>query len=274
MAKQRYISTHFWDDSYIINLDPIEKLLYLYLLTNPLTDICGAYEINLRRIGLDTGIDREMVLKILDRFEKANKITYQNGWVLIHNFIKNQASNPSVLAGIARSLNDCPDWVLDRLSQAGISLPQAVLLNLTKPNLTQPAGGAESESEKTEPENTEYRTVPDAPTIPNAEIGVWLDAVAAAVGAKNQKSLRPLERWTDVCTIAVREQRGLDALLAAIKFERNRCGTDVQFFTPEGVLKRVQMAGVTQTRATQNNRPTARQLIAEARAHEEALLQA
>ena len=31
MAKKRYISTTFWRDEYVSNLDPIEKLLFLYL---------------------------------------------------------------------------------------------------------------------------------------------------------------------------------------------------------------------------------------------------
>lgn len=146
MAKQRYVNTHFWDDTFIIDLDPIEKLLFLYLLTNPCTDIAGAYEINLRRIALDTGIDKDMVLKILERFEAANKITFKNGWILIHNFINNQSANPSIHAGMVRSLNDCPDWIRDRLAQAGDRLPEAVLLNLIKPNLTQPNGGASLET--------------------------------------------------------------------------------------------------------------------------------
>lgn len=140
MAKQRVINTHFWDDGYIIELDPIEKLLFLYLLTNPLTDICGAYEINVRRIALDTGIDRDMILKILARFEAAQKITYKEGWIVIHNFVKNQSANPSVHQGVARSINNCPDWVKYTLVESGDGLPQTVLLNLTKLNSTEPNG--------------------------------------------------------------------------------------------------------------------------------------
>lgn len=143
MAKLRSVNTHFWDDTYIVGLDPVEKLLFLYLLTNGCTDICGAYEINLRRISLDTGIDREMILKIVDRFSAANKITYQDGWVLVHNFVKNQSSNPSVIEGVIRSLSSCPDWVKHRLLQTGGSLPQAVLLYLTKLNLTLPTEAVE-----------------------------------------------------------------------------------------------------------------------------------
>ena len=73
MAKERYINTKFWDDSYIVKLDPIEKLLFIYLLTNPLTNICGIYEVSLRRIAFDTGIEEEVILTLLRRFEEKRK---------------------------------------------------------------------------------------------------------------------------------------------------------------------------------------------------------
>lgn len=115
MAKQRFINTRFWDDSYIVNLDPIEKLLYLYLLTNPLTEISGAYEIPLRRIAFDTGIDKDMVIKILDRFKAAGKVDYRDGWILITNFIKHQSESPKIVTAIENSLKPCPDWIKQSL---------------------------------------------------------------------------------------------------------------------------------------------------------------
>jgi len=115
MSKLRSVNTKFWDDGYIISLDPVEKLLFLYNLTNPLTNICGAYEISLRRIAFDTGIDQDTVLKIFERFEKANKQTYKEGWLVIHNFIKNQSLNPKVREGIKIGLNNAPKWVKDSL---------------------------------------------------------------------------------------------------------------------------------------------------------------
>lgn len=122
MAKNRMINTSFWDDAYIMELDPIEKLLFLYFLTCPLTDLCGAYQITLKRIAFDTGIDRDMVLKILDRFEAAGKMYYRDGWLIIKNFSKHQASNPNVDKGIARSLSACPDWVKETLTKGFESL--------------------------------------------------------------------------------------------------------------------------------------------------------
>lgn len=129
MAKQRYINTRFWDDGYIVGLDPIEKLLFLYFLTNPLTEISGAYEIPLRRIAFDTGIDADMVLKILRRFADEDKIIYRDGWILICNFIKHQSANPKIAQGIENAVSRCPDWIKDRLSIAYESLSHLNISN-------------------------------------------------------------------------------------------------------------------------------------------------
>ena len=115
MAKERMVNTKFWDDSYIVTLDPIEKLMYLYFITNPLTNICGIYEIQLRRISFDTGIDKEMVLKILGRFEKDEKIRWRNGWCFVKNFIRHQKRNPKVEKGIQIALESVPAEVYDSL---------------------------------------------------------------------------------------------------------------------------------------------------------------
>lgn len=136
MAKQRVVSVKFWDDTYIMQLDPTEKLLFLYFLTNPLTNISGIYEITLRRISFDTGIDGNMVTVILLRLENDKKIIYRNGWLCIINFIKNQSLNPSVVNGIERELKVIPKDILVQLVTACPSLTQAGTLNLTKLNLT------------------------------------------------------------------------------------------------------------------------------------------
>lgn len=117
MAKSRVINTKFWADDYISHLDPTEKLLFLYFLTNPFTDISGVYEIPLKNIALDTGIDKEMVEKIIKRFEKHGKIFYRKGWLAIKNFSKHQnLNNPKILAGVEMGLSKAPDFIKDKLS--------------------------------------------------------------------------------------------------------------------------------------------------------------
>ena len=115
MAKQRYVNTRFWNDTYISDLDPTEKLIFIYLLTNEKTDLCGIYEIPLKIISMETGIEKEMALKILDRFTKNKKIFYIDGWVWIKNFVKYQQENPKIMAGIRRGIELVPKPIKIRL---------------------------------------------------------------------------------------------------------------------------------------------------------------
>lgn len=115
MSKMRMVNTRFWDDDYTANLDQIEKLMFLYFLTNPATEICGIYEIPLKNIATDTGIEKEMVENILRRFRRDKKVFYLNGWVAVTNFIFHQNLNPSVIKGIENGLEQAPKPILDIL---------------------------------------------------------------------------------------------------------------------------------------------------------------
>jgi hypothetical protein len=116
MAKHRLVDTRFWEDSYSSNLDPSEKLLFLYCLTNSATNICGVYEIPIKRIAADTGFDRDMVIKILDRFSKDKKIFYIDGWLIIKNFEKYQnQGSPQVVKGIANGKALIPKEILEKI---------------------------------------------------------------------------------------------------------------------------------------------------------------
>ena len=116
MARQRYINTDFWRDEYIEDLDPLERYLYIYFLTNPLTNIAGIYKISIKRVAFETGLEKEMVIKIIKRFEKANKIAFIEGYIIIKNFIKHQKVNPNIQKGIDEILNKLPESVLNWLN--------------------------------------------------------------------------------------------------------------------------------------------------------------
>jgi len=131
------IKDSFWSDSYIANLDPIEKLLFVYLLTNPLCNIAGIYEIQLRRIAFDTGIDKDMLEKLFSRLEKDGKLIVIDDWIVIVNHIKHQShTNPNINKGISRIIQELPEKIRDSKGLRG--LPHLTLLNLTLPNLTLP----------------------------------------------------------------------------------------------------------------------------------------
>jgi len=73
MGTQRFISTSFWDDPWIRKLKPDERYMYLYLMTNTLTNIAGVYQITIDRICYDTSYSEEKVKQIINLFEKAGK---------------------------------------------------------------------------------------------------------------------------------------------------------------------------------------------------------
>lgn len=92
MSKTRMISTDLWSDTWIDWLDPIEKLLYIYCFTNDKSSWCWATEIPIKKIWYETGVDRDMVSKILKRFEDDGKVIYYNWYLLVKNFIKRHFS--------------------------------------------------------------------------------------------------------------------------------------------------------------------------------------
>lgn len=139
MAKNRYINTHFWKDNYIITLDPVEKLIFLYLLSNSQTNIAGVYEINIKEIANDTGIDKDMIQHIFKRFKKDKKVYYEKGYIILVNHLKHQNNNPKILIGAAEIIKLLPDEILKKMIGYGYpmhSLSHIIQLNLTKSNLT------------------------------------------------------------------------------------------------------------------------------------------
>lgn len=116
MDKRRVINTNFWKDNYIVELDPIEKLLFLYLFTNPRTTLLGVYEINIREIAFDTGIDKDMIIKIIGRFEQDDKVHYKDGWIMLVNFLKNQSLNPSMVKNLTKVYLTLPNIVKEAIT--------------------------------------------------------------------------------------------------------------------------------------------------------------
>lgn len=116
--KQRYINTRLWNDTYVSLLDPVEKLLFIYCLTNEHTNISGIYEVPLKIMAIETGIDESMLKKILPRLKE--KVRYINGFVIIKNFIKHQETDsPNVKKGILNCLQELSLDFLKTLTKQG-----------------------------------------------------------------------------------------------------------------------------------------------------------
>lgn len=113
MAKNRFINTKFWSDGFIIELNPLDRYLFLYFLTNEHTNICGIYELPLKRMADETGIEKEMLSKMLKRLK--GKIEYVNGWVYIKNFTKHQSPSEKIHIGIENGKKLVPEDILKKI---------------------------------------------------------------------------------------------------------------------------------------------------------------
>lgn len=70
MALFRTVSLNFWTDSKITDdFTPEDRYFYLYLFTNPHTNLCGCYEISIKQIVNEIGYSRDTVENLLNRFE-------------------------------------------------------------------------------------------------------------------------------------------------------------------------------------------------------------
>lgn len=116
MADFRNIHTRIWTDSWFCELSPDEKLLFIYLFSNPNASVCGMYEMPKRNIALDTGISLDRVSQILDTFSASGKVHYQNGVVWVVNLKKYNDSGDSskIRVRIAKDLAALPDCEMKR----------------------------------------------------------------------------------------------------------------------------------------------------------------
>lgn len=82
----------FWTDSKVVDeFTPEDKYFYLYLMTNPHTNLAGCYEISITQAANETGYNKESIERLLQRMEKVhNTIRYskQTKEVLILNWSK------------------------------------------------------------------------------------------------------------------------------------------------------------------------------------------
>ncbi|MGJ0697985.1 hypothetical protein ACR75N_04710 [Parabacteroides merdae] len=88
----RYTDTGKWGDSWFVDLNPKEKLLFLYLCDN--CDIAGFCEISYRRISFDTGIEERGLQGALKGLARCLIFSYDGEVVFLRNFLKHQKNLP------------------------------------------------------------------------------------------------------------------------------------------------------------------------------------
>ncbi len=79
MANYRNVSMNFWTDSKVVDdFTPENKYIYLYVLTNPHTNLCGCYEISILQIAHETGYNTDSVERLLKRLDQTHNVLRYN----------------------------------------------------------------------------------------------------------------------------------------------------------------------------------------------------
>lgn len=86
--KTRVIQTKIWKDNYIGELNRVEKLLFIYLLTNEKVNLCGIYELSDREIKFDLDITEPELQDSKAHLQADGKFIFLNNWVRIINYEK------------------------------------------------------------------------------------------------------------------------------------------------------------------------------------------
>lgn len=149
MEKARMVRSRFWRDNYIqTKLNPLDRYLFLYFITNDKTNICGIYEAPLKVISVETGIDpAELERSMLPKLKE--KIIYYEGWVIIKNFQKHQnLDSPSIIRAIQKEISNIPEKVLKYAIKTGYEH--------RVDTLSTPWGQSESESESESKDMSAY----------------------------------------------------------------------------------------------------------------------
>jgi len=110
MTVFRQIQISIWQDKFFLELDPLEKYFFLYLLTNSKTKQCGIYQIPEQVMLFETGLKVEEIKKYLSKFEACKKIKYnkENSEIMIINWLKynRNQNNKNVIICIEKELKD------------------------------------------------------------------------------------------------------------------------------------------------------------------------
>lgn len=117
----RSVQDRFWSDGWVRKLNPLDRYLFLYLLTNEHTSWCGIYELEIGQMAFESGIDeRDLERSMLPRL--SPKIIYLDGWVWVPNWVKHHMSesgnlSPQQKEGITKAMEKVPEQIRDKMKE-------------------------------------------------------------------------------------------------------------------------------------------------------------
>lgn len=114
MARFSMFNCPTWNDAAFRQLDTDARLLFIWSWTNPLSTICGLYQVSQRQmeIALSTDPDclEERVALALEQLAAKPMVRYdeENEVIWVVNRAKHSNRSPKVAKAMQREVQDCP----------------------------------------------------------------------------------------------------------------------------------------------------------------------
>lgn len=128
MATHRYVSTNMWTDPWFQSLDPAQKFLYLYCITNHCTNIAGFYKISIKQICFDTGYNEDTIRNIFLQFHEDHEIEYYKNYLIVNKFCENQKLKSQKKDKISNEIIDTESNVKKGIDEILCEIPNDILL--------------------------------------------------------------------------------------------------------------------------------------------------
>lgn len=111
MRQYGSIQTKFWSSTDIYHVSDQAKLLALYLLCSPHSNMLGCFRLPIAYVAEDLNWDCETATRAINELANLNFLTYETScsWVQITNFLKyHPIENPNQGKSIAKLYNEVP----------------------------------------------------------------------------------------------------------------------------------------------------------------------
>ena len=114
MSEYRQLHRGFWESDYVQEeLDSDGRLVYVYLITCPKSNMEGLYKASLKRITDETTHDKKRVRKVLSRLESDGYAGWMKGWVCVTQSPRRFPVKNKTLMTHAKNLyKEVPDEIL------------------------------------------------------------------------------------------------------------------------------------------------------------------
>lgn len=119
--KTRIIKTKFWTDEKVGELEPVSKLLFIYLITSQYIGLCSIFECSDRTISFYTGLNSEKLGAAQEKLENMGRVYFYRSWVWVVNAERHNRYLKSPLNATAykRDLAEVPEEVMSYFESKG-----------------------------------------------------------------------------------------------------------------------------------------------------------